>query len=211
MSSVAVGVGFSKTRLEALSDGVFAIAMTLLVLELKVPDVQRNAAAADVLRAMRPEAIGYITFALSFALASQFWMLQHVMFHYVRHANRPLAILTLVFLMFVSLLPYSTKMLTTLGLRQPVGQLWYFGNQWVLAALLATQWWLSDRTGNLPGDRRDRERRQFELMTLAQPIFLLIPLAMAFINPRQAYNALIVAFVLSAVLARRLSARAAAP
>jgi uncharacterized membrane protein len=48
----AAGSQFSKARLEMLCDGVFAIAMTLLVLELKVPDLPRRAASAEILHAL---------------------------------------------------------------------------------------------------------------------------------------------------------------
>ncbi len=210
MTGAPVGTRFSKGRLEALSDGVFAIAMTLLVLELKVPDLPRHSAAAVVLPALRHEGPAYVAFAMSFLLAGQFWLLQHVLFHYLQRANRLLAILTLLFLMFVSLLPYSTKMLTALGLEQTVAEVWYFGNQWVLAALIASHGCTRDGPGFFQTALDDGERRQFEIMVYAQPIALALPIAMAMINPRYAYNSLVVAFLVSAIIARRASARKSA-
>lgn len=129
---------FSKARIEMLCDAVFAIAMTLRVLELKVPDL----------------------FALSFVLARQFWMQHHVLFHYPAHATRAMALLNLVFLMFVSLLPCSTSLFATYGSKQ-VGVTFYFGNQFVLALLLWAQCALANRQGLLGGDANDPKRRRF--------------------------------------------------
>src|SRR4026207_2279211 len=97
---------FSKVRIELLCDGVFAIAMTLLVLELKVPELDKHASAVEIWSALRgqgPDLFGYF---LTFALAGQFWMLHHVLFHYLTHATRALALLSILMLMFVALLPF---------------------------------------------------------------------------------------------------------
>ena len=140
---------FSKVRLETLCDGIFAIAMTLLVLELKPPELPRHAATADIWHALREHGLAFMGFALSFLLAGQFWILHHISFNYLRHANRALAILTIPFLMFVSLLPFSTSMLTAFGLRSPVGLGFYLGNQFMLATFLAAQWLMAKRQGLL--------------------------------------------------------------
>ncbi len=65
---------FSKVRLEMLCDGIFAIAMTLLVLELKPPDLPRPAASADILHALREHGLAFVGLVLSFLLAGQFWI-----------------------------------------------------------------------------------------------------------------------------------------
>lgn len=62
---------FSKARIETLYNGIFAIAMTLLVLELKVPELARNAAPADILHALSEHALAFVGFVLTFILASQ--------------------------------------------------------------------------------------------------------------------------------------------
>jgi len=64
---------FSKARLEMLCDGIFAIAMTLLVLELKVPNLPRRAESAEIWHALREHALPFLGVALTFILASTFW------------------------------------------------------------------------------------------------------------------------------------------
>jgi uncharacterized membrane protein len=197
------GSQFSKSRLETLSDGLFAIMMTLLVLELKPPAVAKGAPSTEILRALRHDALPLIGFFLSFILSAQYWFLQHALFHYVRQANRVLAMMTILLLLFVSLLPFSTQMLTHFGLREPVGLVWYFGNQWILAFILAITWLTAKRNGILSGDDSDVERRQFELMIYALPVTLLIPIAVTFISPRQATTSLSISLVLATVFARK--------
>ena len=62
----------SKGRIEALSDGVFAIAMTLLVLELKIPDLPKDASQAELLSKLRDMLPHFYSYALTFILAGVF-------------------------------------------------------------------------------------------------------------------------------------------
>lgn len=197
---------FSKVRLETLCDGIFAIAMTLLVLELKPPQLPRTATTADILHALGEHGLTFTGFALSFVLAGQFWVLHHVSFNYLRHANRPLAILTIPFLMFVSLLPFSTSMLTAFGLRNPVGLTFYLGNQFMLSALLATQWLLAKRQELLTESDGSAKRRRFELVICTQPIGFAVATLVVFIAPRQALLAAAVTQAAIALTSRRLAA-----
>jgi uncharacterized membrane protein len=198
---------FSKVRLEMLCDGIFAIAMTLLVLELKPPDLPRHAASAEILHALREHGLAFVGFVLSFLLAGQFWIVHHVWFNYLRQANRALALLTIPFLMFVSLLPFSTSMLTSFGLRNPVGLVLYFGNQFMLAVLLAAQWLLAKRQGLLTESDGSQKRRRFELMIRCQPLTFGVAIAVVFIAPGQAMFAAAATQVLIAVVSKRVTAR----
>ena len=198
---------FSKARLEMLCDGIFAIAMTLLVLELKPPELPRTATTAEILHALGEHGLAFTGFVLSFLLAGQFWVLHHVFFNYLRHANRLLAMLTIPFLMFVSLLPFSTSMLTAFGLRNPVGLSFYLGNQFMLAALLATQWLLAKRQGLLTESDGSAKRRRFELVICTQPISFAVATLVVFIAPRQALFAAAMTQIPIALTSRRLAAR----
>ena len=198
---------FSKVRLETLCDGIFAIAMTLLVLELKPPELPRHAATADIWHALREHGLAFMGFALSFLLAGQFWILHHISFNYLRHANRALAMLTIPFLMFVSLLPFSTSMLTAFGLRNPVGLVFYLGNQFMLAALLAAHWVIAKSQGLLIESDGSVKRRQFELMICAQPISFAAATAVVFFAPGQALFAAAMTQIAIGLSSRRLSAR----
>ena len=125
---------FLKHRVEALSDAVFAIAMTLLILDIKVP-----LGNGEPLRtALTRDSHGWVSFAVSFLLAGVFWMYQHRVFEIASAWHKANLLLTFLFLAFVSTLPFSTS-LWGHHLRDPLAVTIYFGNQCVLAAVLAIQ------------------------------------------------------------------------
>jgi uncharacterized membrane protein len=94
------------SRMEALSDGIFAIASTLLVLDLAVPAVSSD--VADKLREQWPI---YLAYLVSFATIGQAWLGHSVITEYLDRADSILLRLNLVLLFFVSLLPFPTHML----------------------------------------------------------------------------------------------------
>ncbi|GJG86455.1 DUF1211 domain-containing membrane protein [Gemmatimonadetes bacterium T265] len=100
----------TTTRLEAFSDGVFAIAITLLVLEIKVPPVGEGGAAGlgGALLARWPS---YVAYVVSFLTIGVIWANHHAVMDHVRRADRGLLMVTVFFLMAVSLLPFPTAVL----------------------------------------------------------------------------------------------------
>lgn len=98
-------------RIKGLADGVFSIAMTLLVLELAVPeshDVGERLAHFEHVLLWK-----MLVYAMSFVVLGTYWVGHSVAFHYVVRADRPLMVWTVVFLLFVSLVPFSTAFLGT--------------------------------------------------------------------------------------------------
>lgn len=96
-----------KNRLESFSDGVFAIVITLLVLDLRLPSVS-YAALGGSLRAMAPSIAAYV---LSFLLVGMYWVFHHHAFTLLDAVDGVLLWLNIVFLLFISFLPFPTMML----------------------------------------------------------------------------------------------------
>jgi uncharacterized membrane protein len=92
-------------RLHALTDGVYAIAMTLLVLELHVPDAHSSAELAAGLAAQAPSLVG---FALSFAVLGTYWVGNAVNLTHLARVDRAALFLNVLQLFFISLLPFTT-------------------------------------------------------------------------------------------------------
>lgn len=89
-----------KSRIEALSDGIFAIVMTLLILEFHVPNLPPNAPNVDVapaLVALWPKFVSYI---VTFVSLRFFWVGHHIMYHAIRRADRTLLWLNIFFFMY---------------------------------------------------------------------------------------------------------------
>ncbi|MEO8406703.1 MAG: TMEM175 family protein [Chitinophagaceae bacterium] len=103
--------GQRLNRVEALSDGVFAIAMTLLVLELRIPVNDAIRSEADVWRIFVHLKAELLTYFLSFMTLGIFWVGQSVQFQYIVKSDRNLFWINILFLMLVSLLPFTTSFL----------------------------------------------------------------------------------------------------
>src|SRR3978361_1320720 len=96
------------SRLEMFSDGVFAIAITILILDLKAPDDTTHLLRS--LLALWPSYLGYI---LSFLLIGLLWVNHHVMFEHIETADRLLMFLNTVLLLVVAFVPFATSVLAS--------------------------------------------------------------------------------------------------
>jgi uncharacterized membrane protein len=101
--------GLTKARIEALTDGIFATVMTILVLTLHVPqlNVPEQDLAGEVL-ALWPSILVY---ALSFVTLGLYWVGHHAQFHYIKHVDRPFLWINILFLLTVGFIPFSTSLL----------------------------------------------------------------------------------------------------
>jgi uncharacterized membrane protein len=104
----------SKTRLEAFSDGVFAIVITLLILNVHVPDGRTL-----TLQSLRPLVPPLATFVLSFIIVGVYWISHHHTLHFVKEVNRRLLWLNLLVLLCVVFIPFPTSLLGT-GFNNPL-------------------------------------------------------------------------------------------
>lgn len=109
-TSAPVPAGFSKHRIEALNDGIFAIAMTLLVLGIEVPKYADPPAVNHLLMTLIPDIIHYVVAFLALAIL---WILHHQQFHYIRFIDHTLLWLNIMWLMLVGLVPFSTSLADT--------------------------------------------------------------------------------------------------
>ena len=178
---------WNKARIEALSDGVFAIAMTLLVLEIKVPGLDRRVAAPELWHEVLGRWPLFFSFVISFMLASLFWFWHHVSLHCIRRIDGVIVAINLVFLMLVSMAPFSTAMLGSFTLHQPVSLAFYFGNQLALGLTLNAHWMYAKWQG-LISDPDAPVVRRFSIAIRVQPIACLATLVMIGINPRWCFN-----------------------
>ncbi|OEZ61309.1 TMEM175 family protein [Duganella sp. HH105] len=98
----------SKHRIEALIDGIFAVAMTLLVIELRLPEhghLDSEAALRGALFGLLPNLISWL---VSFFVLAIFWIANHRLYSYVRHADQGLLWMTILGLASAALLPFAS-------------------------------------------------------------------------------------------------------
>src|SRR5262249_33910445 len=99
------------TRIEAFSDGVFAIVVTLLVLELRVPALKEHASVADLAHQLIELTPKFLSWLLSFIIVCKFWLNHHHVLGLARHADYGLAWLNSLFLMGQAFIPFPTAMM----------------------------------------------------------------------------------------------------
>ncbi len=119
--------GQSMERLTALSDGLFAVAMTLLVLDLRIPVSAAGPAYSEhgLWEALLKLGPSFAAYLLSFTMLGTFWLAQHTLLGILGRCDRTLTWISLGFLFVVSLLPFSAALLAHFtGLRLAVGAYW---------------------------------------------------------------------------------------
>ena len=124
-------------RVLALSDGVFAIVITLLVLEIHVPELTRGQDLSEALREVRPSFIGFL---ISFLVTAIAWAGHRDLFALIRRTDRTLVWLNLVYLLPLTLLPFGAALISRYD-RESVG-LSLYGVQLLLIALTRLIVWL---------------------------------------------------------------------
>jgi TMEM175 potassium channel family protein len=105
-SSAPFGADRDPVRVVAFSDAVIAIAVTLLVLEIRPPHDTRHP-----LHGLATHWPSYLAYALTFMLIGQVWANHHIMFEHIRHADRVVLFLNTVLLMDIAFLPFAASVL----------------------------------------------------------------------------------------------------
>ena len=140
--------GQSMERLAAISDGVFAFAMTLLVIDLKTPAGELIHSEGALLQALGAMAHQLIPYLMSFITLGIFWNGQQAQFIYFERSNRHLTWIHLAFLFFVTLMPFSTRLLAEF-ITFRTALLVYWANILLLGAVLYASWFYARCAGLL--------------------------------------------------------------
>lgn len=131
--------GQSVERLAALSDGVFAVAMTLLVLDLRTPAETAIHSERDLWNAIVLLAPRILVYLMSFLTLGIFWVGQQTQLNHFSHSDRHLTWIHLAFLFGVSLMPFSTSLMASF-ISYRLALLLYWANIFVLGAILFAAW-----------------------------------------------------------------------
>ena len=141
-------------RIEALADSIFAIAMTLLVLTLTLPDMaQTKLSLSQLLADQWPK---FFNYALSFLLLAIFWIVHHQQFHVIRRTDRRHVWINIGILMFVALMPFSTDIAGDYS-GETLAELVFSANLMILGLLFLLNWWYACWHHRLVDHDLDRE------------------------------------------------------
>jgi uncharacterized membrane protein len=104
------GMVFYKNRIETLTDGVFAIAMTLLVTGLDIPKLNGIITTGTVDSLLLNLFLAFIHYIIAFVLLASFWWSSHLRSHYLQSIDSKMSFLNITTLLFVGLIPFSTNL-----------------------------------------------------------------------------------------------------
>lgn len=172
---------YSPERLGALTDGVFAIALTLLVLELKFPDPPpTDLTLAEILRTDWHPFLGWI---ISFIVLARLWLIQHDTAAAITRASSRTLIINMVFLGTISLIPFSANLISVYDLDEPLS-LQIFAiligiNSLVLGWFVAS----AERDQAVMDGRTPRWSRRALHHLIGVPVIAVIALVVTFIDP----------------------------
>lgn len=170
-------------RLNALSDGVIAIVITLLVLGIDLPE--HHDFSADGLISFLGKIEYQVTvYAVSFVLIGSYWMQHNVMFHFFRQGSRGLTWLNLLFLFELTLLPFTTKLIGVYR-NEPLPLVVYGAVNILSGCTLAYMWWYANRLAPVVWPRIDPAiARSMLRRILSGPVVSLVAIGAAFVNAR---------------------------
>jgi len=169
-------------RIEALTDGIYAIAMTLLVLNLALPEVGTDQ-AVQLHDALFEQAHKFFNYALSFILLAVFWIIHHDQFHFITRTNRTLLWLNISCLMFVALVPFTTSLSGDFP-DETIAKLFFDLNLFILGILNSLNWVYATKGYRLVNRSMDPKRiASGTKRGMVTPLVALLAMGLSVITP----------------------------
>ncbi|WP_254863452.1 TMEM175 family protein [Halovivax gelatinilyticus] len=177
--------GSETDRLEALSDGVFAIVLTLLVLQFQIPDVSADRASTELAGALADQQALFFSYLLSFFVVGIYWIVHHNLLRYVDRHDRVLLYVNLLFLLSVSFLPFPTELLGLYGIE--LTWILYAANLSIVGFVLAILWRYAFSRGFTNDEVTDRVGDLVTLRILIAPTVFVLSIAVALVSLTAAF------------------------
>ncbi|HOO52851.1 MAG TPA: TMEM175 family protein [Methanothrix sp.] len=174
--------GMTTHRIEALTDGIFAVAMTLLVLNLKLPQGGVEGMEADLIDLVTGQSHVFSNYAMSFLLAAVFWIIHHQQSHFIKRTDRNHIWLNVIILMFVSLIPFSTSLINDYH-DDWMASIFFGMNMFILGSLFYLNWDYATRGHRLVALSLDPRRIAVgKRRSAVTPIVSLLAMALALVD-----------------------------
>jgi uncharacterized membrane protein len=174
---------YGLDRLLAISDGVFAFAVTLLVLDLVVPVLSPGASSADLVQALSKEYVSFLSYLTSFLIAGIWWNAHNRNFRQIKNSDFTLRWLNLLFLLWIALLPFFTKILDQYNTLQ-IAVVLYATDQAAAGIFMTLSWWYASRNHRLVDRNLKKSAIRSRLLTnVVAPLFFIISMGISFVGP----------------------------
>jgi uncharacterized membrane protein len=193
---------FATNRIETLTDGVFAIVMTLLVLNLAIPEISQTSAETELFSKIVQLWPKLLSYAVSFIILGIFWVGHHHMFHHIKRANTGLLWINIFFLLFVALVPFTTALSGDYSTVEAPFII-YGINLVPIFILRFVIWEYATRNHKLVESNIDNAVvRKLKLMPLISSILLLVAIGLSLISITAGYAVLILMLLYGALSQR---------
>lgn len=169
----------TTSRIESLTDGVFAISMTLLILNIEVPEASSRTEFTRAIFNLWPQFFDYM---LSFFLLATFWIKHHRQFHLIKRTDEKLLWLNIFSLMFVVLIPLTTSMYGEN--RNQMGALLFELNILILGLFSLLHWNYATKHHKLLHKELDPKKiNSGRIMNLVTPAVSVVAILISFYSP----------------------------
>lgn len=165
-----------RTGLERLiffSDAVFAIAITLLVIDIHLPSLGSNATASEVTSSLRDLMPNFFGFVVSFVVIGGFWSTHHRTFRYIRRYDTPFIWMNILFLMSIAFLPFSSSLLSEYGNLTP-SVVFYSVSLAITSALFVLLWLYATYHRRLVDTNLNPKTIRVNLLRLCIPLVVFV-------------------------------------
>ena len=191
------GAVLTTRRIESLSDAIFAFAMTLLVLNLVIPDSSAGLSTAGLNDLLLSQLHKFFNYALSFVLLAIFWIAHHQQFNYIQRSDSRLTWINIIILMFVALMPFTNDLAGDFS-GKTTAEILFVGNILVLGLLFLVNWVYATRGSRLVDHDLDRALVSRGIRrNLVSPAVSIVALALSvFIPPWSLWVYLLVPVIL---------------
>lgn len=169
-------------RMETLVDGIFAIAMTLLVLNLSIPQLTHSISNITIENQLISLIPKFFTYALSFILLATFWRINHQQFYRIKRIDNTLVWITVIWLLFVALMPFSTPLIGEYGSVQ-ISEIFFDVNMFLIGILSALSWYYATEKGFTDKELTNEKIHKIRKLNLIFPVVALLAIGATFITP----------------------------
>lgn len=177
----------SKDQLQSFTNNVFAVAITLLVLNFTVPALQEsNIALIDFLSGLWPQFLGYI---ISFFIIAAFFLSLHDYLTQLKYINRRIFWTTMFKFFFIVLVPFSTLLMTEYGHLQ-IANIFFDLNILLIGLLFYIDSHLIKEEKNIDADLKKASYRKWKDLLI--PISAILAIAITFISPKHSQYAFLI-------------------
>lgn len=198
--------GRDRDRIVNISDGVFAIVITLLILDIQVPEIPPDLVSRELPGQIATLGPKFLSYAITFLVIAVYWQAHHRIFGHITGYDRTLIWLNFLFLLAISFLPFPTSLLGEYSEEQ-ISVVIYAANAAIASLLLASISWYATAGHRLVTPDLDHvTTRQRRMQALAVPAVFILSIGISFFSPAAAMYSWMLLFTtgpIQKVLSRR--------